>query len=331
MASRRNKNAAINRQTQTNSEDLRRSEQWVRERIYGLEDQEVLWLIEQYIVTYKELLADVENSYAGGRLSPPALAQLLVDVENEVNALAARLTERLDPTMLDSFRQGYYGRAWLLDRITAAEWATSYNVLLPVEQINALLLQDYVGTSEWIDLERADLVSRLKKSLTRAMIAGEGVGKAAERLRNDLGVKSGQRSGFKGSAWRTLLIARTEIIRASNIGALTVYEQNQDVLKGWEWVATLDERTCPICGGLDGKVFKFGSDQPLPPSGSHPGCRCTIVPVLIDEALQDDIAGQRQTYDEWAAQRGIINDGGLAEQRGADAHGINATSARVDG
>jgi hypothetical protein len=74
---------------------------------------------------------------------------------------------------------------------------------------------------------------------------------------------------------------------------------------------------CPICAGLDGKRFKFSDAQMQPPSGSHPGCRCTIVPVLKDERLMNEVAGIRETYSDWAARRGMVTDGGLGGQRGA--------------
>ena len=47
----------------------------------------------------------------------------------------------------------------------------------------------------------------------------------------------------------------------------------------WEWVATLDPKTCPICRPLDGQrrpdpsLFPF--EIPV-----HPNCRCVILPVV---------------------------------------------------
>ena len=325
---RSDRNSAIDRKTRTDSDAMKQAEQWVRERIYGLSDDEVRWLVKEYISTYKRMLNSLHDLVGEGRMRPAQLVKLLTDIEREVNALTGRLNGHLDPAMLDAFRQGYYGRAWLMDQLTVAEWGTTFNVLLPSEQIRAMLLQDYIGVSDWIELERAELVTRIKKQLTSSMIAGEGMAQAAQRLRRTLGVQAGQRSEFKGSAWRVLLITRTEIMRASNLGALTVYEQNQDILNGYEYVATKDERTCPICGGLDGKVFRFGAaNAVMPPSDTHPGCRCTVIPVLRDQELQNRVAGVRQTYAEWAAMTGIMSDGGLADQRGADAHAINRTSA----
>ena len=84
---------------------------------------------------------------------------------------------------------------------------------------------------------------------------------------------------------RAIAIARTEIMRALNAGALEMYRQAR--LRGLitdaavkEWVATADEVTCPECGedGLDGEVVQldaaFSSGDLIPPA--HPNCRCTF-------------------------------------------------------
>lgn len=74
---------------------------------------------------------------------------------------------------------------------------------------------------------------------------------------------------------RAQTMAQTEVITAFNRGAEIRYQQYG--YTHWEWLAALDERTCDVCGPLDGKVFDFGSSQPIPPI--HPRCRCTILPV----------------------------------------------------
>ncbi len=52
---------------------------------------------------------------------------------------------------------------------------------------------------------------------------------------------------------------------------------NEDIIKGVQWVSTLDARTTEICMSLDGQVFSIG-EGPRPPA--HVGCRSSIIPVL---------------------------------------------------
>ena len=61
-------------------------------------------------------------------------------------------------------------------------------------------------------------------------------------------------------------------------------EENDDILDGYEWVATLDSRTSLICMGRDGIIYPNTNDpekSPKPPA--HFGCRSTIVPAVNPE------------------------------------------------
>lgn len=56
-------------------------------------------------------------------------------------------------------------------------------------------------------------------------------------------------------------------------------------VKHYVFRATYDLRTCPVCGALDGKVFRVEDAEMgvnYPPM--HPGCRCTTLPKLSKEA-----------------------------------------------
>jgi SPP1 gp7 family putative phage head morphogenesis protein len=114
---------------------------------------------------------------------------------------------------------------------------------------------------------------QLKEQLKRGYIMGDSIPEIAKRLRD---------TKLKKGVWPTVekraeVIARTEIIRASNQGALAVYRQYD--VKRVRWLTALDERVCRICGPLHGKVFPI-DNIPFGGPPAHPRCRCFIVPHL---------------------------------------------------
>ena len=72
-------------------------------------------------------------------------------------------------------------------------------------------------------------------------------------------------------------LVRSAITHISSHSREALFRENDELIKGVQWVATLDTRTCPTCGALDGRVFPIDKG-PRPPR--HINCRCTTVPVL---------------------------------------------------
>lgn len=322
----RRNDVTIDRPLRSDSVALRQAEEWVRRNIDKLDRAEMGWLYEQYKTVYARILTHMSEVYdSDGKPRLVMRAQLLEQIEREMLSLYSQIVAHEDQVFVDAYKRGLYGRAWALDMATRDDIVISMPQMLPNEAIRALLLGQYYGKPWHTDLgyNFEEYVARIKSSLTQSMIQGEGMAAAQRRLKNELGIVTDRRRGkvgsperaaFRRNFYRTALITRTEIMRASNLGALAVYEENQDILRGWEWAATRDERTCKICGGnLDGNVYKFGDPQIPPPMGSHSGCRCTPLPVLIDTALQDRVAGIRVTYAQWRAQHPIADDGGLTK------------------
>lgn len=76
---------------------------------------------------------------------------------------------------------------------------------------------------------------------------------------------------------QTEAVVRSAIQHATNQARQAMFEANDDLLNGVQWVATLDSRTCLQCSPLDGKVFPVGEGARPP---IHVNCRCTVVSVL---------------------------------------------------
>lgn len=86
---------------------------------------------------------------------------------------------------------------------------------------------------------------------------------------------------------RAMRIARTEIAAGYNYGGYygIMEAQTQGFIGDTEkeWITADDERTCPVCGGMDGQVVDLhssfiskadGQAYFLPPA--HPHCRCGV-------------------------------------------------------
>ena len=122
-------------------------------------------------------------------------------------------------------------------------------------------------------LDEATLINdytkqKLRETLIDGLRAGETIPDLASRVR--LVYRDADRS-------RSITIARTEIIQASNFGALESYKQTEGVVKGWEWLTAKDELVCDECEGVDGDTHELG-DSNVPPL--HPRCRCSILPLV---------------------------------------------------
>jgi len=119
----------------------------------------------------------------------------------------------------------------------------------------------------------AELASGIKRAVTQGVLAGKSIPEVAREIGRVVKDKEAfRRAGktvFKSAQRRATLIARTETLRAHNEGRMAFYRQ-VGVTKV-QWLTADDERTCPECAPLDGKVFEIGEAPALP---RHPGCRC---------------------------------------------------------
>ena len=109
-----------------------------------------------------------------------------------------------------------------------------------------------------------DAASAARRELVVGIIRGKGPREIGRRVTLASGI----------ARHRSLLIARTEALRAYRVTTRSAFQQNTDVVKGWAWQATFDNRTCPACWAMSGT--EHGVDESL---NSHPGCRCSMIPI----------------------------------------------------
>lgn len=146
---------------------------------------------------------------------------------------------------------------------------------------------------------------RLTRSLADGVRTGESTDQLARRVRDTF---------QEATQARSVTIARTEVLGASNAGAIAGYEQAGVGFKGW--LATQDDRTRDTHDAADGQVVGLNASfdvggvslaYPGDPSGPPEeviNCRCTTVPEEAARAVRWTDAERRamwRGFDERAA------------------------------
>lgn len=146
----------------------------------------------------------------------------------------------------------------------------------------------------WDNTDR--LADEAQEIVGKYIISGRDPKKAAQELAE----------AFEVEKFHAETLIRTEIAHARSMSDMKAYE---DIgTKRYRYLATLDERTCPVCGGLDGKSFELseaaeGVNYPV----MHPRCRCTTTMDIryFRRRARNPITGRNEvtdgglTYDTW--------------------------------
>lgn len=128
----------------------------------------------------------------------------------------------------------------------------------------------------WFQLQSRRLQRDLKRTIRESIAEGLTIKETARRIRGtpSQDFKDGI---MQARRYQAEAIARTATNHVSNNAREATYAENSDIVKQWQFVATLDARTTIICMAADGKVHKVGEGRRPP---LHWGCRSTTVPVL---------------------------------------------------
>lgn len=223
-----------------------------------------------------ELLAQIPEATDAGKTVSQGwlfrgarLKTLLEQVESEIRTFA-----RTADGLLTTSQQRAVGMALQHAEqlyLAGLEPATRAGVFLTFNRLPVGAVQQLVGFTVSGSPLRAlfdelgpGASKDVRKALLNGIVLGRGPRAIAREVKRTLG----------GNLVRALTIARTETLRSYREAGRLTYEENDDVVKGWRWVAAADRRTCAFCWAMDGTVHKL--DEPM---ATHPNCRCTQVPV----------------------------------------------------
>ena len=283
-------------------------------RIEGLSNAQV----RKTVALLKQIETDVTERLltAGTDLSRARLETLLTEVQRIVASVTTSATGQLkiDLDALAVYEAQYQDD--LFKDVLPVKWQTV--VPAPYQILAGVNARPFQGRllSEWF----SDLDATTFKSLRDAIRVGYVEGRTTDQIvRLIRGTKAqGYKDGIAEITRRHAeTTVRTAIAHTTNYSAQLYYEANDDLVKGVQWVSTLDARTSVICRGLDGKLFPLRKG-PRPPA--HPACRSKVTPITkswreLGINLDDAPPGTRAsmdgqvaadlTYSDWLRKRPV--------------------------
>jgi SPP1 gp7 family putative phage head morphogenesis protein len=194
-------------------------------------------------------------------------------------------------------------------------------------------------------------------AIGQGMLAGDTVDAMTRRLRGEVvkraswrkdedGVRRYHPGVYQGGAIEDVStrqaesLARTAVMHVGNQARDTFYKANEDIIKGYQYVATLDLRTCLVCGLDDSKVF--GLDEPRPQLPRHIGDRCLYIPVLksfrdigidadqLPPSTRASMDGQVAESETWVDRVAKMNDAQLKDALGPGRAALYKQGVKLD-
>jgi hypothetical protein len=256
---------------------------------------------------------------------------LLSDISGTLSKLNQFAVQNTGDGMVQAYQDTALMATYGIDQATPDNVTPSFTDLgLP--SVQAAVSEPFEGAmfSHRLGSITDEMADEIKHALTRSLITGDSMQDASDRVEKIIGDEDG------GMAYRSSMIARTEIARAAELGRDAVYRDNKDLMNGDgendQWLSDNQDAMCPWCTRRDGMTMKeikesdpgedpFGNDTKRP---LHPHCFCSKIPALkswedllgvkMPEDMGDDERGMRnedgkwvivpvQTFDQWKASR----------------------------
>lgn len=221
------------------------------------------------------LAAIEERGLDVGKATMKRLEAMLAEVRSLNAAIYAQMREALTDELVEfSTAEAGYQKAALDGAI-----GVSLETKLPAPaRLVAIVTETPMEgrlLASWFEGMESGRMDRIAQTVRLGMTQGEGTDAIVRRIK---GTKAARYSdGVLDISRRSAQsIVRTSVNHVSNVAAQATWKANAHVVKGWQYLATLDSRTTITCAGLSGQVFPIG-EGPIPPR--HVNCRSISVPV----------------------------------------------------
>lgn len=129
---------------------------------------------------------------------------------------------------------------------------------------------------------------QISRVLTQGLIKGDNPKTIARKLVSVINGKGVGELGITDTIGRFIpavrraeILARTEIVRAHHLAMIREFRRwgIKNVFVKAEWKTAGDNRVCPACAFMEGRIFTLDEIEPMIPF--HPQCRCIALPIFV--------------------------------------------------
>jgi len=244
------------------------------ERFKTSETNKIVGLLNKQVLP--DILDRVEKHIGKGNFTEKRLNDLAVSVDKVANSGYTDIRKVFKGDMQDL-------------SVSEARWQVSaieqsmpidIDLITPNTQVlrSLAIKQPIQGrfVNDWYKQLAQNTATKVNQSIRLGVAEGQGIESIVRRLKGTRA--NGFRDGILDESRRHLrTLVRTSVTEVTNVAREQVFKENTDVIKGVQYIATLDGRTTHVCASLDGQVFPV-DDGPRPPQ--HPQCRSVTAPVM---------------------------------------------------
>lgn len=232
----------------------------------------------------ERLMREYDARAYGARIT--RLESLNASIDAELSKLYARANEQFRELLGENFAEGYYRTIF---DIQSRYGYSSMFAAVNSDIVENALTYPWSGAnfSDRLWKHKGELLNTLRETLTSGLIRGDSVQNVAKRLAERL----------KASQYNARRLIRTESSHIHNTAELEAYKACG--FEEYEFMASLGERACEVCGDMDGRRIKLADKKfgvNFPPL--HPNCRCTTIAYDPDDDLEDMKSGELD-YEQW--------------------------------
>jgi len=206
----------------------------------------------------------IVNEYS--KLVNSIKSQVSLNTVEEVEAVVTGLASEVSKPVARTF--GAAGMASKTSIDSVLSWDGAVEDFKPVamsrNQLEGLALTQKINGKVLTESLEGAIKQDLTRLITDKRIEGKGIAQMSREIKNSLGSDMTLRN------IRTE--ARTYTATASSYARELTYSQNQDLIKGFKLLSTLEngnvntgQGTCPRCAAMDSQQWKPGEQRPLTP------------------------------------------------------------------